>query len=111
MISPFMFVIKSIPSPQNRNFQSIGGANVHIWVMDGEQDAALLRALAFIKNYLWEPQEVEYAFQPLPEQIVALGKDEMQLYRSALEHGIAADFLGWLKDEGESGDPVILWKP
>lgn len=79
--------------------------------MDGEQDAALLRALTYIKNYLWDPQEVQYAFQPLPEQIADLGEDETRLYQTALQYGIAAEFVGWLKDEGDSDWPAILWRP
>jgi len=106
-----MFVIKSIPTVMNQNYGKIGGAFVHVWVMDGEQDAALLRAKAYIRSCLWEPEAVEYAFQILPEQIPELHEDEAKLYRRALEQGLAADFLGWLTDEGESGSPVLLWRP
>ena len=111
MILPYMFVIKSIPMPENQNYNTVGGAYVHIWVMDGEQEAALLRALTYIKKYLWEPQEVQHAFQPLPGQIAALGEDETRLYQTALQYGIAAEFVGWLKDEGDPDWPAILWRP
>lgn len=111
MICPYMFVIRSSPTVMSQNYGKIGGAFVHIWVMDGEQDVALMRAFAYIRKHLWEPQEVEHAFQILPEQIAQLGEDELRLYHTALSHGIAADFLGWLKDEGESGGPAILWRP
>lgn len=111
MILPYMFVIKSVPTPKNQNYNTVGGAYVHIWVMDGEQDAALLRALTYVRKYLWEPQEVQHAFQPLPEQIAALGEDETRLYQTALQYGIAAEFVGWLKDEGDPDWPAILWRP
>lgn len=42
--------------------------------MDGKQAAALLR----IRSYRWEPQEVEYAFQILSEQIAEIGEDELE---------------------------------
>ena len=106
MTFPYMFVIKSVPMPQNRNYNTAGGAFVHIWVME----SALLRAYAYIRKYLWEPQEVQHAFQILPEQIPELHEDEARLYQTALQYGVAAVFVGWLKDEGEPDWPAILWR-
>ncbi len=54
--------------------------------------------------------EVQHAFQILPEQIPELHEDEARLYQTALQYGVAAVFVGWLKDEGEPDWPAILWR-
>lgn len=33
---PFMFVIDGVPLPENHNYSTIGGAKIHIWVIDTE---------------------------------------------------------------------------
>lgn len=111
MIRPYMFVIKSSPTEMNRYYGKAGGAIVHVWVMDDDPESALSRARDYIRSFHWEPEEVQYAFQPLPEQIAQLEKDELSRYHSALSHGVFGDFFGWLKDEGKPGDPAVLCRP
>lgn len=101
----FMFRIRSIPMPKNKNFNTVGGAYVHVWVMDHALESAQDRALTYIKDRSWTPQEVLNAFEIQQEQISALGKDEENLYLMAQVYGIAADFLGWKKEPGTPGDP------
>lgn len=108
---PFMFVIRSTPLPENRNYGKIAGAFVHVWVISTDLSSAQEIAYTFIRHYLWTPEEIEHAFEIEPEQISSLHKDEIALYRQALKFGVAADFVGWLADEGKSGDPVLLWRP
>ena len=110
-MKPYMFVVDSIPLPENRNYNAIGGAKVHIWVIDEEQDRAELRAIDYIRSLLWDPLTIEYAFEISPEQIPLMHEDEAALYATALKTGIAADFLGWLKDAAPSDYPTMLWRP
>ena len=63
------------------------------------------RALTYIKDRSWTPQEVLNAFEIQQEQISALGKDEENLYLMAQVYGIAADFLAWKKEPGNPEDP------
>lgn len=111
MIHPYMFQIKSSPMKMNQNYGKVGGAFVHVWVMDGDPESALSRACDYIRKYLWEPEEVRHAFQPLPEQIAQLEEDELSRYHMALSHGIFGDFFAWLKDEGDPDWPAIRWRP
>ena len=104
-MNPLMFRIRSVPTTENKNFDTVGGAYVHVWVMDSTLENAQNRASAYIKNHGWEPQEILDAFEIQQEQISALGKDEENLYLMAQVYGIAADFLGWKKEPGTPGDP------
>lgn len=92
---PFMFVIRAIPSTNNHNYGIVGGAFVHIWVIDFDIDSAKQKALSFIKRQLWDVQSIEHALAISSEQIPLLHKSEALLYNSALQNGIAADFLAY----------------
>lgn len=107
-MQPFMFQIKSVPMPQNKNFDTIGGAYVHVWVMDNSLENAQKRAFAHIRKYNWEPQEILNAFEIRPEQIPLLHKDEENLFLMAQLYGISADFLGWRKEESLHDVPEII---
>ena len=104
-MKPFMFRIRSVPTTENKNFDTVGGAYVHVWVMDHALESVQDRALTYIKDRSWAPQEVLNAFEIQQEQISALGKDEENLYLMAQVYGIAADFLGWKKEPGTPEDP------
>ena len=108
---PFMFVINGVPLPQNHNYDKIGGAKIHIWVMDNTADSAQEKAISLIKQYLWKVTDVEHALQISQEQLQHLHKDETVLYQKALRHGIAADFLAYPKIDGNPGDPVVIDQP
>lgn len=108
---PFMFVIKGIPLPENHNYGTIGGANIHIWVMSDNLSNAKDNALSFIQEYLWKPQSVEHAFEILPGQISQLHEDEAKLYHKALQNGIAADFLAYPVVDGNPNDPIKVGRP
>ena len=90
--------------PKNKNFNTVGGTYVHVWVMDHALESAQDRALTYIKDRSWTPQEVLNAFEIQQEQISALGKDEENLYLMAQVYGIAADFLAWKKEPGNPED-------
>ena len=104
-MKPFMFRIRSVPTTENKNFDTVGGAYVHVWVMDHALESVQDRALTYIKDRSWTPQEVLNAFEIQQEQISALGQDEENLYLMAQVYGIAADFLGWKKEPGTPEDP------
>lgn len=104
-MKPFMFRIRSVPTTENKNFDTVGGAYVHVWVMDHALESVQDRALTYIKDRSWTPQEVLNAFEIQQEQISALGKDEENLYLMAQVYGIAADFLGWKNEPGTPEDP------
>ena len=53
MILPYMFVIRSSPTVMSQNYGKIGGALVHVWVMDDDGEAALSRACDYIRKYLY----------------------------------------------------------
>ena len=91
--------------PKNKNFNTVGGAYVHVWVMDHALVSAQDRALTYTKDRSWTPQEVLNAFEIQQEQISALGKDEENLYLMAQVYGIAADFLAWKKEPDNPEDP------
>jgi hypothetical protein len=110
-VNPYMFVILCYPLPDNKNYDLVGGAHVHIWVMDNSLEKAQERAFEYIRKYSWEPQEIEHAFEIQPQQIPFLHKDEENLFLMAGQYGIAADFLAWRKQEGQSGDPVLIFEP
>ena len=106
-----MFVIKSIPNPENSNFFTIAGALVHIWVIDTTLETAKQRAIEYIQSYLWTPQAIEHEFEISEEQIVSLHKDEVRLYQKAQQYGIAADFLGWLNSNDFETDNFVIDNP
>lgn len=110
MFDPYMFVINSVPAPENRYYNKVGGAAVHIWVMDTEAQSALDRAKDYIRRFQWEPQEVEYAFQIDPARVDGYHKQEVELYRQAVQFGIAAMFVGWQKED-HPGDPTLMLPP
>lgn len=41
--------------PKNKNFNTVGGAYVHVWVMDHALESAQDRALTYIKDRSWTP--------------------------------------------------------
>lgn len=108
---PFMFVINGTPLPENHNYNSIGGAKIHIWVMENTIDSARDKALAMVKNYLWSVQEIEHELQISEEQLHNLHDAEALLYQKALRHGIAADFLAYPKVDGDPNDPIAIGHP
>lgn len=110
-MDPFMFVIRSVPLPSNKNCKSIRQAIVHIWVLDSSIDKAQEKALSYIKSFSWNPLKVEHAFAITDEQLDHLHKDEERLYRSALLHGIAADFLASPIREKSPDSPVEYGSP
>jgi hypothetical protein len=105
---PFLLVIKGIPSPTNQKFNSIGGAFIHIITVNDNINSAKDHALSFIRDQLWEPQEIEEAFEILPEQVPLLDKVEASLYSKALRDGISAMFVAYPKEGGSPNDPILI---
>lgn len=110
-MNPYMFVIKGIPLKANRNYDIVAGAYIHIWVMDTDIQSAEHKALDYITNLLWNPLEIEHAFEIFQEQIGKLHTDEFRLYQVALNFGICADFLAYAKENDNPDDPIILGHP
>lgn len=108
---PFLFEIKGIPLPDNYNFDSIGGAFIHVIVISDNMDSAKESALSFIRQHLWEPQTFENAFEILPEQVSLLDTAEAALYSKALRDGISAMFVAYPKVDGSPNDPVVIAHP
>lgn len=108
---PFLFVIKGVPSPANHNFNLVGGAFIHVITVCDNMDNAKDRALSFIRSQLWEPQEIENAFEILPEQAPLLDKAEASLYSKALQEGISAMFVAYPKVDGSPDDPIVIGLP
>ena len=110
-MNPFMFVVKSVPLPRNKNYHSVRQALVHIWVFDNSIDDAQKKALHYIKSLDWNPLSVEHALSIYSEQIPHLHKDEAVLYRKACLYGIAADFLASPIREKSQDSPVEYLEP
>lgn len=108
---PFMLVINGVPLPENHNYDAVGGAKIHIWVMDNDPDSAQEKAISFVKQYLWEIKSVEHVLQISQEQLRNLHKDEALLYQKALHKGIAANFLAYPKVDGSPDDPIVIGRP
>ncbi len=108
---PFMLVINGTPLPENHNYNTVGGAKIHIWVMDNDADSAQEKAESFVKQYLWKIQSVEHVLQISPEQLQHLHKAEALLYQKALRNGIAAEFLAYPKVDGDPDDPILIGRP
>lgn len=92
-MAPYMFVIHSVPSPSNQHFETVRYAKVHIWVMDDDGDSALNRARSYIAEQNWQPLQIEYGAPIPPELLPQLDTEEARLYLTALQYGIAADFV------------------
>lgn len=108
---PFMFVINGIPLPENHNYSIVGGAKIHIWVIDENMDSAKNKAISMVEKHLWSVQNIEYAFEIYPKQLHNLHEAEVVLYHRALRDGIAADFLAYPKVDGAPDDPVVVGRP
>lgn len=110
-MSPFMFVIRSVPLPCNRHYRTIKQALVHIWVMDTHIDSARSVALDYIRSLDWNPLSVEHALEIREEQIPRFPKEEVSLYHRALRDGVSADFLASPIREKSSDSPVEFDSP
>lgn len=108
---PFMLVINGTPLPENHNYNTVGGAKIHIWVMDNDADSAQEKAESYVKQYLWKIQSVEHVLQISPEQLQHLHEAEALLYQKALRNGIAADFLAYPRVDGNPDDPILIGRP
>lgn len=108
---PFMFVIDGHPLPENHNYDTIGGAKIHIWVMDNNIVSARNKAISLVTQYLWCVQKIEHEFEISQEQLSNLHKAEALLYQKALHNGIAADFLAYPKNDGNPNDPIVIGRP
>ena len=93
-----MFVFNAVPIPLNKSCERVAGAKVHIWVIATDMESAKIRALDYIANYFWEVTSLEYELEIPQEQISQLHEDKIWLYQKALQYGIAADFLEYLKE-------------
>lgn len=110
-MKPFMFVIDGVPLPENPNYTTVGGAKIHIWVMDEDVSSAQMRAITLIKQTLWKVQDIAHAFEIQPEVLPNLETAEALLYRKALQNGIAAEFLAFPRVDGSPDDPLLIGQP
>jgi hypothetical protein len=107
-MSPYLFVINIVPSPENKDCQDIAGAKAHVWTISDDKEKAKLRAIEYIKKTHWQIVEFEYEFEIHEQQIPKLHEDEARLYNMALRYGIAADYIAYPKIPGNPGDPPII---
>lgn len=110
-MNPYMFVIDAVPLKENKNYETVAGAKIHIWVIDTDISSAEKRALSYVSKYLWSATKIEHAFAILPQHIDDLGKSELRLYHTALQHGISADFLAWSNDDNSPENVVHIGRP
>lgn len=96
-LKPYLFVINVIPMQENEIYENVAGAKAHIWVISKDKESAKLRAINYNEKFHWEIIDFEYEFEIHEEQIPKLHEDESRLYQSALSHGIAADYLAYVK--------------
>lgn len=108
---PFMFVIDSIPLPQNPNFGSVAGAKVHICVVDNDISSAQQKAMSYVEQYFWNPKEIELSFEMPQEQLPLLETPEEALLRKAFRDGIAAVFYGYLDSVPPPETPILIKHP
>lgn len=108
---PYMLVIDGVPLSENHNYDTVGGAKIHIWVMDEDADSAQEKAISLVNQYLWEVKGVECVLQISQEQLQHLHKAEALLYQKALQNGIAADFLAYPRVDGTPDDPTVIGHP
>lgn len=107
-MKPYLFVIDIVPSPENKDCQDIAGAKAHIWTISDDKEKAKLRAVDYITKSHWQVVGFEYEFEIHQEQIAKLHEDEVRLYKTALRHGIAADYIAYPKVPGHPDDPPII---
>ncbi len=107
-MKPFMFVIVAVPSKDNRHYQNIFKAIVHIWVMDDNIESAKQKALTDIKNSHWIPQNIEHEFEMTGVQPDTLHEAEAALYQRALTYGIASDYIVSPVYEKPKDSPVVI---
>lgn len=107
----FMFAINGIPLPENHNYASIGGASIHVWVMEKDMKSAQNVAISYINQYLWAVKDIEYALEIQPKQLADLDKVEAVLYQKALRDGISATFFAYPKEDGNPNDPIVIGHP
>lgn len=108
---PFMFVIRSVPLPNNKNYRDIRHALVHIWVLDSSIKSAEIKAIDYIKSLNWNPVSVEHAL-PISEELIShLHKDEERLFQKASLYGIAADFVACPIRDKSPDSPVEYGEP
>ncbi len=97
-MSPYKFVITVEPKPDNPHFLEVGGAYAHFIIFDGEPDAALMRAKAYLSANHWDPQTVEFA-APFPaRRLSEFCESERHLFERANRQGFAVDFEAWAKN-------------
>lgn len=110
-MNPYMFVIRSIPLPHNKNYRTIRQAIVHVWVMECSINAAQQKALDHIKSLGWNPLKVDNAFSISSELLPRLDKLEADLYQQALSHGISSVFVASPIREKPSESPIEYGEP
>ncbi|MBN1547999.1 MAG: hypothetical protein JW902_15210 [Syntrophaceae bacterium] len=91
----FFLIIKACPTAGAANAHDLDGANVNVWVMETDMDAAVTAAQSHILGYAWLPQEICFAGEVTDELIEAVDEVETKNYEDALESGITAAFYGW----------------
>lgn len=103
MPRPFFFLIEVRPTSVTPRASDVGGANAHIWVISETVEEAELRARGHLIDYAWNVTAVVHALAISNEQIARLGKEEAALYRQALAHGLASEFVAWPLEDRTGG--------
>ena len=98
MRSPFFIILHAEPTAAATNGWGLDGANVNVWVMESNIEAAVAAAKSHILGYAWIPGDVRYAGEVTGELIKAVDDVETGNYEEALQSGIAAAFYGWTKE-------------
>jgi hypothetical protein len=94
-----LFVINARPTLAADPNGRLGGAIVHVWVIENDPMLAEESALRQITEYDWVVEDIAYHFEPTTLQIAQLGEKERRNYEKAKTYGVSAEFIAWAKDE------------
>lgn len=94
-----LFVVNARPTLAADPNGRLGGAIVHVWVIEDDPMLAEERALRQITEYDWVVEGIAYHFEPTAAQLERLGEEERRNYGKAKMYGVSAEFIGWVKDE------------
>lgn len=94
----YLIVIKTTPSEWNEHKESLEGALASVWVKTVSAESALLRALRYVSEHQWLPQEVQMG----PIEIEMPAEPDLDLRtRELVDHadhfGISAVFDAWVR--------------
>ncbi len=93
--SIFFLIIEARPTAGAASAQDLDGANVNVWVMEGNTLDAMTAACSHILEYAWVARRVRFIGEVTSDLMDAIDEVETHSYEEALRQGISATFYGW----------------